>query len=66
MNVCIIHVHVGILAGVHPCGTIAMVGELFGAESKQQVYGHTSPSCSHCSTTVNITYGIACAITTTM
>ena len=26
--------------GVYPCGTITMVGELYGAESKQQVYGH--------------------------
>lgn len=31
---------VGILAGVHPCGTITLLGELFGAESKGQVYGH--------------------------
>lgn len=30
----------GILAGVWPCGTITMLGELFGAESKGQVYGH--------------------------
>lgn len=30
----------GILAGVHPCGVIALIGELFGAESKGQVYGH--------------------------
>ena len=30
----------GILAGVHPCGTITLLGELFGAESKEQVYGH--------------------------
>ena len=25
--------------GAWPCGTIAMLGELFGAESKTQVYG---------------------------
>ena len=31
---------VGILAGVHPCGTITLLGEVFGAESKGQVYGH--------------------------
>ena len=30
----------GILAGVWPCGTITMLDELFGAESKGQVYGH--------------------------
>jgi hypothetical protein len=30
----------GILAGMWPCGTITMLGELFGAESKGQVYGH--------------------------
>ena len=29
----------GILAGIHPCGVITLVGELFGAESKGQVYG---------------------------
>lgn len=32
--------HTGILAGVWPCGTITMLGELFGAESKGQVYGY--------------------------
>ena len=25
--------------GAWPCGTIVMVGELYGAESKSQVYG---------------------------
>ena len=30
----------GILAGVWPCGTISMLSELFGAESKGQVYGY--------------------------
>ena len=30
----------GILAGIHPCGIITMIAELFGAESKAQVYGH--------------------------
>ena len=30
----------GILAGIHPCGVITMISELFGAESKGQVYGH--------------------------
>lgn len=29
----------GILLGAWPCGTILMLGELFGAESKSQVYG---------------------------
>ncbi|XP_064389051.1 uncharacterized protein LOC135337079 [Halichondria panicea] len=29
----------GILAGVWPCGTVTMVGELFGSESLSQVYG---------------------------
>ena len=28
----------GILAGIWPCGTISLLGELFGAESKSQVY----------------------------
>ena len=28
------------MAGVWPCGTITILGELFGAESKAQVYGH--------------------------
>ena len=32
--------YIGILAGVWPCGTITMLGELFGAESKGQVYGY--------------------------
>ena len=31
-------VFTGILAGVWPCGTTAMIGELFGAESLSQVY----------------------------
>lgn len=30
----------GILAGVWPCGTVTLLGELFGAEGKGQVYGH--------------------------
>ena len=30
---------VGIVVGAWPCGTIVMLGELFGAESKAQVYG---------------------------
>lgn len=30
----------GIVVGTWPCGTIVMVGELFGAESKSQVYGN--------------------------
>ena len=29
----------GVLLGAWPCGTINMVGELHGAESKTQVYG---------------------------
>ena len=29
-----------ILARVWPCGTITMLGELYGAESKGQVYGY--------------------------
>ena len=29
----------GIMAGAWPCGTITILGELFGAESKSQVYG---------------------------
>ena len=36
MSVC----HAGILVGVWPCGIITMLGELFGAESKGQVYGY--------------------------
>ena len=35
----------GILAGVHPCGVIALVGKLFGAESKEQVYGYLHSIC---------------------
>ena len=31
----------GILAGVWPCGTVTLIGELYGAESKSQVYGLT-------------------------
>ena len=27
------------MVGAWPCGTIVMLGELFGAESKAQVYG---------------------------
>jgi len=27
------------LAGIYPCGIITLVTELFGAESKSQVYG---------------------------
>ena len=30
---------VGIVVGAWPCGTIVMLGEVFGAESKAQVYG---------------------------
>ena len=30
----------GILVGTWPCGTVVMVGEFFGAESKAQVYGN--------------------------
>lgn len=30
----------GVLAGIWPCGIIAMVAELFGSESLSQVYGH--------------------------
>ena len=30
----------GIVVGAWPCGTIVMVGELFRAESKSQVYGN--------------------------
>ena len=29
---------VGILAGIWPCGTITLLGELFGSEAKSQVY----------------------------
>lgn len=29
----------GILAGMRPCGIIILLGELFTAESKTQVYG---------------------------
>ena len=32
--------HIGILAGMWPCGIITLVRELFLAESKSQVYGH--------------------------
>ena len=32
--------HIGILAGMWPCGIIAFVRELFNAESISQVYGH--------------------------
>ncbi len=34
-----LHISAGILAGVWPCGTVTMVGELFGSESLSQVYG---------------------------
>ena len=27
------------MVGAWPCGTVVMIGELFGAESKSQVYG---------------------------
>jgi len=30
--------YIGILAGIWPCGTITMIGELFGSESLSQVY----------------------------
>ena len=30
--------HSGVLAGIWPCGTIAFITELFGAESISQVY----------------------------
>ena len=30
----------GILAGMQPCGTIVLLGELFGSESVSQVYGN--------------------------
>ena len=43
---------VGILAGAWPCGTIALVAELFGSESKSQVYGslHTFVQENHAAT----------------
>ena len=31
--------HAGIVAGVWPCGIITFLGEIFGSESKSQVYG---------------------------
>ena len=35
----------GILAGVWPCGTVTLIGELYGAESKsQELYGAESKS----------------------
>ena len=42
----------GILAGVRPCGIIALIGELFGAESKGQVYGllHSYLTANECAT----------------
>ena len=30
----------GILAGTRPCGTIVLIGELFGSESVSQAYGN--------------------------
>ena len=43
---------VGILAGAWPCGTIALVAELFGSESESQVYGslHTFVQENHAAT----------------
>lgn len=32
--------HIGILAGVRPCGIIVLLAELFRAESKSQVYAN--------------------------
>ena len=32
--------------GTWPCGMVVMVGELFGAESKAQVYGNTGPAAT--------------------
>jgi len=32
--------YLGIIVGTWPCGTVVMVGELFGDESKAQVYGN--------------------------
>lgn len=31
--------HIGILAGIWPCGIVTLLSELFIAESKSQVYG---------------------------
>ena len=41
--------YIGILAGAWPCGTIALIAELFGSESKSQVYGslHTFVQENH-------------------
>jgi hypothetical protein len=54
----------GILAGVHPCGVIALIGELFGAESKGQVYGHLHSflSINECATSSisTVCYDDAC------
>ena len=33
------HLHTGILAGMWPCGVITLIGELYVAEAKTQVYG---------------------------
>jgi len=32
--------HVGILAGMRPCGVIVLFAELYSSESKSQVYAH--------------------------
>ena len=34
-----INYSIGIIAGAWPCGTVVMLAELYGAESKAQVYG---------------------------
>ena len=41
-----------ILAGAWPCGTIALVAEIFGSESKSQVHGspHTFVQENHAAT----------------
>ena len=33
------YVHIGLLAGIWPCGTITLIDELFTSESISQVYG---------------------------
>ena len=32
------NIPVGIIAGIWPCGIITFLGEMFGSESKRQVY----------------------------
>ena len=58
--------HLGILAGMWPCGIIAFIRELFNAESISQVYGNVHQFLHTTSTQLSVTYWTALIVTDTV